>query len=73
MILRTQGQGQDTSGHVFKMFLKHTEFNKWSSNDLLLVDKKFLPVVVFPFSLFYRVNFVIALYPFDTRIESIRS
>ena len=73
MILRAQGQGQDTSEHVFKMFSKHTEFNKWSSNDLLLVDKKFLPVVVFPFSLFYRVNFVIALYPFDTRIESIRS
>ena len=66
MKLRTQGQ--DTSRDVFKIFSKHTELNKWSSNDLLLVRKTFLPVVVFPFCLFYQVIFVFVLYPFDARI-----
>ena len=66
MILRTQGQ--DTSGHVFKTFTEHTELNKWSSNNSLLVRKISLSVIVFPFCLFYRVILVFALYPFDRRI-----
>ena len=55
------------------MFLTHAELNKWSSHNSLLVCKILLPVIVFHFCLFYRVNFVFVSYPFDTRIKSTRS
>ena len=66
MILRMQLQ--DNSEHVFKTFLKNTELNRWSPNDLLFIFNLFLPVLAIPLCPFYRVIFAFVFYPFNKRI-----